>query len=199
MLARELCIAGCLFYELFTTSIQYCASACETALKHKFTEALPLPCRLTKSGRGQPVEEKILVEQPATYQLLSLVSRGWKLPSPYSKFRPSLGYLIPWGLKNGLVTPAQERWFQHRLRMRNTIAHGHDMVVSPSWALGTLQQTTVTLNNLFLDPEISAYDKEVRRKREERDREWSLEVEDMLRSSGEAPNAESETELDPVE
>src|SRR5207248_2755749 len=60
MLARQLCVAGCLFYELFTTSVQYSSAACEVAFKQHFVERLPLPCRLTKVTAGTR-HEKILV------------------------------------------------------------------------------------------------------------------------------------------
>src|SRR3954467_9828978 len=46
-LARELCVAGCLFYELFTASIQFSTAACEVALKERFIDQLSFPCRLT--------------------------------------------------------------------------------------------------------------------------------------------------------
>jgi len=180
-LARELCVAGTLFYELFTTSVHYSASACETALKQRFVDLLPLPCRLTKRGDEGTIEEKTLEERVAVDQLVYFTSEGWKLPPPYARFKPTLGYLISWGVAARLVPPEQERWYRHRQRMRNTIAHGHDMVVPPSWALGTLQQTIVTLNRLFPDPETRAYDEAVTKQREERDREWTKDLEGMLR------------------
>jgi hypothetical protein len=184
-LARELCVAGCLFYELFTTSIQYSAAACESALKHKFVDVLPLPLRLVRTAEGR-IEEKVLSDRLVTYQLVDLVAQGWRLPAPHAKFRPTLGYLIHWGVRSGLVPEGEERWYEHRLRMRNTIAHGHDMIVAPSWALGNLQQTIVTLNRLFPDADTSTYDQEAARQRESRDREWASEVEGMLRYMPEA-------------
>lgn len=190
--ARELCVAGCLFYELFTTSIQYSAAASETALKEKFVNLLPIPLAVTRSADGG-LEEKVLHERLLMYQLLHLIEQGWKLPPPYSRFRPTLGYLIRWGVNADLVPEGQERWYQHRLRMRNRIAHGQDMVVPPSWALGTLQQTIVTLNKLFPDAETSLYDQELARQRAERDREWTEEVEGMLRS---IPTAEAAGDSD---
>ena len=66
------------------------------------------------------------------------------------------------------------------------------MVVSPSWALGMLQQTTVMLNQLFPDPETSTYDEQVRRDREATDREWVLDVENMLRSVPAVDQAEAD-------
>src|SRR3954466_13604118 len=52
MLARELCMVGCIFYELFTTSAQYSASACEAGLKQKFVEVLPIPCVIKRTHQG---------------------------------------------------------------------------------------------------------------------------------------------------
>jgi hypothetical protein len=82
-------------------------------------------------------------------------------------------------------------WFQHRVRMRNAIAHGHNMVVAPSWALGTLQQSTLTLNELYPDAETTVHDDRMRREREARAEEWWRDIDDMLRSSAaDEPSAE---------
>src|SRR3954466_7394328 len=58
MLARELCMLGCIAYEVFTTSAQYSAAALESALKDQFAQSLPVPCRLTRKRNG--VDEEMV-------------------------------------------------------------------------------------------------------------------------------------------
>src|SRR5207302_10718534 len=43
MLARELCVAGCVFWELFTVALHYTAVSAESALMGLFLERLELP------------------------------------------------------------------------------------------------------------------------------------------------------------
>jgi len=182
MLARELCASGCLFYELFTTAVQYSASACEVALKEKFVEMLPVPCKMTKAASGSPLLQRVLAVPPSVEEFLYLSSDGWRVEGASSGFRPGLANLIRWAVNTGIIAEVRTEWFEHRRRMRNIIAHGHVMVVAPTWALGTLRETTMTLNQLFPDPETTAYDVEMRKCREEEARTWWLEIEGMLRS-----------------
>jgi hypothetical protein len=196
MLARELCVAGCLFYELFTTSIQYSASACEVALKERFVELLPIPCLLTSSAQGRASEERVWTTRPSVDEFVHAIGQGWRLPAPLAGLRPTLGHLIRWALARDLIPASQTAWFEHRRQMRNTIAHGHNMVVAPSWALGTLRQTTVILNQLFPDAETTAYDDQVRKERETRDHEWWQELEGMLRMEPAAAGTDDEASED---
>jgi hypothetical protein len=181
LLARELCMVGSLFYELFTTSVHYAAAACEVALKERFLDSLAFPSKLTRKLRGV-VEERIWTERPLVYEFVEALQQGWRLEKPHDgDFKPTLGYLIRWAAGSGVISKQQEEWFEHRRHMRNTIAHGHNMIVAPSWALGTLRQTTITLNTMFPDAETSASDERIRREREQQDQEWWREFEGMLR------------------
>jgi hypothetical protein len=179
--SRELCVAGCLFYELFTTSIHYAVAACEVALKERFLDVLPLPCRITLR-RPEGLEERTWATRPHMYELVEAVGQGWRLEKPFNQFRPTLGYLMRWAEERDVISPHQSQWFDHHRRMRNAIAHGHNMVVSPSSALGTLRQTIMTLNTMFPDQETTLYDDRMRREREKLDEEWWREFEGMLRS-----------------
>jgi hypothetical protein len=196
MVARELCVAGCLFYELFTTSIQHSASALEAALKERFVALLPIPCRLTKPERGKIIDEKTWTDRPSVDHFVHTISEGWRLPPPVGGFRPSLGYLLRWGRLKGLIPVDQDSWLQHRLRLRNVIAHGHNMVVAPTFALATLQQTTLTLNQLYPHPETFVYDEQVRKEREEKLNQWWLEIADMHRSAGDIPDGDPDSDTD---
>jgi len=182
VLSRELCIAGCLFYELFTTSIQYSAAACEVALKERFLDFVTIPCKLIRK-RVDAIEERTWEKRPFVYELVEATEQGWRLEKPFTDFKPKLGYLIRWAAEHGVISPQQSQWFDHRRRMRNIVAHGHNMIVAPSFALGTLRQTIMTLNSMFPDPDTSAHDERMRQEREKQDQEWWRELEGMLRSS----------------
>lgn len=179
LIARELCVAGCLFYELFTTSMQFAVSACETALKEKFVSTIPVPFVLDRNRGGGVKEERSWDRPFLAYEFSEMHAQGWRLPAPFRSTGPTLGSLIKWGAKNGLVAPEQFQWFGHRLRLRNTIAHGHNMVVMPGWALALLQETTTMLNQLFPDPETSSYDAAVLQERRARRIAWDRELEEL--------------------
>jgi len=68
------------------------------------------------------------------------------------------------------------------------------MVVAPSWALGTLQQSTLTLNELYPDADTRAHDERMRRKREARAEEWWRDIEGMVRSPNENDALAAETD-----
>jgi hypothetical protein len=150
-------MAGCLFYELFTTSAQYSAAACEVALKEQFL----------------------------------------RLETPPAKPKATLGSLIGWAIARGIIPAEQAQSLNHWRLMRNTIAHGHYMIVHPSWTLSTLQRVTVVLNVLFPDPDTSAYDEEARRRREEQAQEWWREIEGMVQPW--PPSADDEANEDGVD
>lgn len=73
--------------------------------------------------------------RPFVYELVEATEQGWRLEKPFTDFKPKLGYLIRWAAERGVISPQQSEWFEHRRRMRNTIAHGHNMIVAPSFAL----------------------------------------------------------------
>jgi hypothetical protein len=191
LLARELCMVGSLFYELFTISVHYAAAACEVALKEHFLDSLAYPSKLTRKLRGV-IEERTWTERPVVYEFVDALNQGWRLEKQHADFKPTLRYLIRWAADSGVISKLQEQWFEHRRHMRNTIAHGHNVIVAPSWALGTLRQTTITLNTMFPNAETSAYDERMRREREQQDQEWWREFEGMLRSDPALTETEDE-------
>src|SRR5690348_9238323 len=54
MLARELCVAGCVFYVLFTVALHYTAVAAESALKVLFLAQLDLPFTMKRTVTRKP-------------------------------------------------------------------------------------------------------------------------------------------------
>src|SRR5437870_1465109 len=61
MLARELCVTGCAFYELFTVALHYTAVAAESALRVLFLERLEPPFTMERrlaAGAASGPEDK---------------------------------------------------------------------------------------------------------------------------------------------
>jgi len=180
MLARELCVAGCLFYELFTVALHYTAVACECALKELYVARLSLPFTMRRQRNGVS-EEKIFNERPSTFEFFYV---GWKLAGKSAAETRSFSSLIEWGKREGVILPAEERVFEHGRHTRNLTAHGHNMVGDWTWAIGAVRGVTLVLNRLFPDPETTAYDEENRRRREEERRASDAEYDAMMKLPG---------------
>src|SRR5712692_10605203 len=67
MLAREVCVAGTFFYELFTVAMHYTAVACECALKELYLDRMPLPFEMRR-GRGDNTEKKVFNARPSLFE-----------------------------------------------------------------------------------------------------------------------------------
>lgn len=177
MLARELCVAGSVFYELFTVALHYTAVAAETALKALFLERLDLPFTMKRTVNGK-AERKVFTERPPLYEFSHM---GWKLVGPLGGKARNLASLISWADETSLITSREVRTFEAGRRTRNLTAHGHNMVGMWNWAFAAVRNTTLIFNRLFPDPETTAYDEGNRRREEERMRAYDLALDQMLR------------------
>jgi hypothetical protein len=107
---------------------------------------------------------------------------GWKpVGSPAAETR-NFASLIEWAEREGVLLATEAQAFDHGRRTRNLTAHGHNMVVDWTWAIGTVREVTLVLNRLFPDPETTAYDEENRRRRQEQRGAWDTEYDAMMRT-----------------
>jgi hypothetical protein len=181
MLARELCVAGTLFYELFTVALHYTAVACECALKEIYVARLPVPFTMRRKRSGIS-EEKTFHERPSTLEFFHM---GWKLRGKAAAETRNFSSLIEWGKRKGVLLPEEVQEFEHGRHTRNLTAHGHNMVGDWTWAIGAVRGVTLVLNRLFPDPETTAYDEENRRRREEERRAWDAGYGSVMTTPGE--------------
>jgi hypothetical protein len=200
MLARELCVAGCICSELFTVALHYTAVAAESALNWLFLERLDRPFTMRRriyesvrrDGRVEKklvrVEEKVFTERPLLYEF---AHAGWRLVGPLAEKCRNFDSLIRWAEQMSLISEREANIFEAGRKTRNLTAHGHDMVGMWSWGLAALRHTTLIFNRLFPDPEITAYDEENRRREEERMREYDLSVDEMLQLPSDEPEEDS--------
>src|SRR5713101_2430689 len=74
--AKQLCVAGYYFYELFSRVVCQAVVACEVALKHRYALEMPLPSTLA----SKKAERQLVLRERANAQkLFALFSDGWRL------------------------------------------------------------------------------------------------------------------------
>lgn len=182
MLAREACVAGSLFYEMFTVAMHYTAVACECALKVIYLERMPLPFEMQRP-RHSPTETKVFSDRPSLFEFFHM--KWWPKGGAAANETRSFSSLINWAKREGVILEGEVRVFEHGRDTRNLTAHGHNMVGEWWWGLAAVRDVTLVLNRLFPDPEATAYDEENRRCAEEDRRVRSLDYEAMMSRSGE--------------
>ena len=176
MLAREACVAGSIFYELFTVAMHYTAVACECTLKELYLDRMRLPFEM-KRRNGSVTGSKVFTARPTLFEFFHM---GWKPIGVAADETKSFSSLIAWAKRERIILPQEERIFEHGRRSRILTAHGHNMVGKWTWGLAAVRETTLVLNRLFPDAETTAYDEANRRREEERRREWDLEYDRLM-------------------
>src|SRR6202022_2138078 len=121
MLARELCVAGCVFHEPFTVALHYTGVSEECALMELFLQSLDLPFTMKRTVNGKP-ETKTFPQRPSIYEF---AHAGWKLVGPQGAKCRNFASLIAWAEETSLITPREVKTFEFGRRTRNLTAHGH--------------------------------------------------------------------------
>ena len=151
--AKQLCVAGYFFYELFSRVVCQAVVACEVALKHRYALEMPLPSTLA----SKKAERRLVLRERANAQkLFALFSDGWRLEKD-NQFAGNLSQLITWATKIRAVREADLMWWRNNRELRNRVAHGSTMVVPPGVALGFLQRAILLINSLFPTSESEKY------------------------------------------
>ena len=143
MLAREVCVAGSIFYELFTVAMHYTAVACECALKEIYLDRMPIPFEMRR-GKGAAGESKIFTARPSLFEFFHM---GWKPLGPAAEETKNFSTLIAWAKREGVILPKEERIFEHGRHTRNLTAHGHNMVGDWAWGIGAVRETTLVVES----------------------------------------------------
>ncbi len=156
-LAKQLCVAGWFFWDLYAAAVHYTTVAAEVALRHRFVGSLSLP--ITLLPRSKKDSSPLVLEQrPDPEALVGYLRGKWRLKGFREDFRFGFKQLVDWGLQTHVIPESDFHPWDAAVELRNMYAHGSDSVVPMNVPLDVLQRTIWMLNSLFPDSETDAYD-----------------------------------------
>lgn len=156
-LAKQLCVAGWFFWDLYAAAVHYTTVAAEVALRHRFVESLSLP--ITLLPRSKKDSSPLLLEQrPDPEALVGYLRGKWRLKEFREDFRFGFKQLVDWGLESRVIPQSDFHSWDAAVELRNQYAHGSESIVPMNIPLTVLQRTIWMLNSLFPDAETEAYD-----------------------------------------
>lgn len=157
VVAKQLCVAGWFFWELYAVAVHYATVAAEVGLRHRFVASLAVPVTLLPRSKREP-RTYVLDQRPEPDQFVTFLRGKWSLKGYSEEFRCGFKQLVDWGRGVGLIPDADAHPWEAAVELRNMYAHGSKSIVPMNVPLNILRQIIWMLNSLFPDAETSAYD-----------------------------------------
>jgi len=152
-LAKQLCVAGFFFYDLYAVAVHQTAVACEVALRERFVADLNLPIAISRSATTSMFEVR-----PSSDLIVERLRQGWRLAGFSKEFCAAFRQLVGWAMDTGVIRREDEGWWLACVDLRNMLAHGSHTILPVNFPLGVLRRTIWMLNELFPHPDTQAHD-----------------------------------------